>query len=94
MNEVPDSHFQTFYEFWRKAYCPKCDQINWIYDSHSQRHYPDIVDGVKCHSCSHLFWVGDKEEFQARYGLDLEECAIEEFLDERFSYRDGRDSPL
>jgi len=93
MFEVPNDRIQEFYEFWRKAHCPRCNAVNWIYDSHSQRHYPDIRDGVKCHACTHLFWTGEKSEFLIRYGGELEEHSLDTILEEYFDYNEGKPNP-
>lgn len=91
---IPEVRIQEFYEFWRKVRCPSCTVCNWIYDSHSQRHYPDIRDGVKCHSCCHIFWCGERAELMARHSIDFEEGrAIEDIFENGVNYYDGRPDP-
>jgi hypothetical protein len=90
---MTDDYIQEFYEYWRCGHCPKCESLNWIYDSHSQRHYPDIRDGCKCFKCGHKFFLGEKDEFDIRYGGELEDHTVEQVLEEYFDYYDGREDP-
>ncbi len=86
-------HIEEFFEFWRKVNCPKCKVANWIYDSHSQRAYPDIHDGCECHACGNQFFAGEKKEFEIRYINELEEYGLEKTMAEHFSCIKGRKSP-
>lgn len=46
---------ETFAEFWIKCFCPKCETVNWVYQSHSQRALGKGVDpdGYECRKCKH-----------------------------------------
>jgi len=86
-------YIQEFYEFWRKAHCPKCSAENWIYDSHSQRHYPYIPNGCQCHNCDNRFFVGERDEFDNRYQDDIEELGLETTIHQYLDCAKGRKSP-
>lgn len=83
-------HVEEFYEFWRKVHCPKCKAENWLYDSHSQRHYPYIPDGCECHACSNKFFVGDKKDFEIQYINQIEDYGLEETIAEHLTCNKGR----
>lgn len=87
------NHIQEFYEFWRKAHCPSCGAENWIYDSHSQRHYPYVPNGCECHVCKNRFFVGELDEFTLRYGDSVEEIGLEETLNTYLDCDRGRGNP-
>jgi hypothetical protein len=46
---------ETFAEFWAKCFCPECETVNWVYQSHSQRAMGTGVDpdGYECRKCKH-----------------------------------------
>jgi len=90
---MSEKHIQEFYEFWRKVGCPQCKAENWIYDSHSQRHYPYIPNGCECHACKNRFFVGDLDDFNIRYGDDIEELGLEKALETYLDCERGRKSP-
>lgn len=86
-------HIQDFFEFWRRLDCPKCKATNWLYDSHSQRAYPYIPNGCKCHACQNRFFVGDQDEFSVRYGVEIEEYGLETTIEDYLDCQEGRDKP-
>lgn len=90
---MSDQYIQEFCEFWRKGSCPKCKKANWLYDSHSQRAYPDIRDGCRCWNCKKIFWMDSKDEFDIRYRDYLEDNDMDTIMEEYVDHHDGRESP-
>lgn len=78
-------HIQEFFEFWRRVPCPKCQASNWMYDSHSQRHYPQIYDCCECHTCSNKFFVGEKRDFEIIHSNELEDYGLETTIAEHMT---------
>jgi hypothetical protein len=87
------NYLQDYWVYWREVLCPECTKSNWIYDSHSQRAYPDIPNACECHNCGHKFFLGDQNEFEARFLSEIEEYGIERTLAEYVSYEKGLPSP-
>jgi hypothetical protein len=83
-------HIEEFYEFWRMVRCPKCKESNWLYDFHSQRHYPDVMDGCECHACGNKFFVGERKELEIKYINEIEEYGIEKTVEEHMTCEKGR----
>lgn len=86
--------FKNYFEFYLKIYCPKCNEPNWIYNSHSLRIYAEDVEGCECHNCQNIFWIGDEEEFCFRYLKDekledLKEEEINEIFKEKIKFDKG-----
>lgn len=92
-SSLSDNYIQEFFEFWRKIRCPKCEAVNWMYDSHSQRNYPYIPNGCECHKCSNRFFVGDRGEFDARYSYEIEESGLEKALEDYLDCMRGEPNP-
>ncbi len=88
------NHIQDYFIFWRQVSCPKCNEDNWIYDSHSLRHYPRIPNGCKCYNCDNKFFIGDLEEFEVRYSCEIEEYGIDKTIEEYLDYDTGKASPI
>lgn len=54
-----------FYEFWLKIPCPNCQTDNWLYNSHSHRHYIHrCADGFECRKC-HTKHLPDWDELDS-----------------------------
>jgi len=91
--ELHFMRIQSFFEYWRKVACPSCKTINWIYDSHSERHYPNIPQGCECYVCQNKFWLGDEDSLKEEYWTEFEEEGIDYVLDEIINYDKGRPNP-
>jgi len=63
---------------WYKEWCPKCDAVNWICNGDESDLTAIDVEGVKCHKCGHIWYLGDEDlyEFDAEMGCweGVEDC--------------------
>ena len=85
--------FQPFVEFWLKARCPKCQAVNWIYSSHSQRAYAQDTEACKCHACGHVFWLGEENTLLDIYENECAEHGAEWTLANSVNVVDGKAMP-
>ena len=85
--------FDTFSEFWEKTHCPTCHAINWVYQSHSERVYPDEKHAVRCRICKTICWLGSREDFEDRFGGELEDHTIEEVEADYLVVEEGLEGP-
>ena len=86
-------HIEEYYQFWRCVTCPECKTENWLYDSHSQRHYPYIPSGCECFNCRNKFFVGSQDEFNVRFGNEIEDYGLDKTIDEYLDCAVGRSDP-
>jgi len=59
--------YQPFIEYWQKHRCPRCEAVNWTYETHSERAYSSGVQRCKCHACHKPYWLmnsTDAKEFR------------------------------
>lgn len=88
-NIVNDSSFHRLLRILGKVILSKL-QRTWVYQSHSQRAYPQIYYACKCYNCTQIYWFADREEFGLRYHNEIEEEGIDKVMNNYLEYYDGK----